>query len=134
MVKRCEIVIGLTQKDFPLNKLPGMTAKGEFSIGYSSRGEIMISKEIKTYFLPFQEGDTIGCGINFYDQTVFFTNNGIKSPFSFKLEFGDSVPREFYPTGGLKGVDCCVEFNFGKKSFDLNLEAEIALLQKLIQK
>jgi hypothetical protein len=70
-----ELIIGLSEKQFPLHKLPGMTKKSGFSIGYRLNGQIICNKAIIENAHPMKVGDVIGCGINYIQGHLFFTHN-----------------------------------------------------------
>lgn len=63
--QRGDLSVGLTDTNFPQNKLPGMTKQ---SLGYKSDGKLYHNKKPLTQIhLPILgSGDVIGCGINFY--------------------------------------------------------------------
>jgi hypothetical protein len=68
--------IGLCWENVPLNRLPGWETN---SFGYHADdgNSFCQSGTGKPYGPTFTTGDTVGCGINFIDSTVFFTKNGI---------------------------------------------------------
>lgn len=68
-----DIVIGLSEASLPLNKLPGATRKFGFSIGFKQAGEIMVNKCVQNIKHPIKVGDVIGCGVNYKNQSLFFT-------------------------------------------------------------
>ncbi|RIB03913.1 concanavalin A-like lectin/glucanase domain-containing protein [Gigaspora rosea] len=70
------IAIGFCTKSAELNKLPGC---GKDSWGYhSDDGNFFDCSEIEEPYGPtFKTGDTIGCCLDFRNNTVFYTKNGI---------------------------------------------------------
>lgn len=99
-----EVVIGLGKEDFPLNKLPGMTQKSGFNIGLDNNGHITCCKKVINTTIESKQGDILGLGINFFNNSVFFTHNGVKFPISFELEKLFDFPlnlNELYPIGGI---------------------------------
>ncbi|CAD7950055.1 unnamed protein product [Amoebophrya sp. A120] len=73
--ERGSIGVGLSGSDFLLNRQPGTEP---MSFGY--RGDegqkFLCSNQPEAYGPTFQAGDTIGCGVNWLDGTLFFTRNG----------------------------------------------------------
>ena len=61
-------------------------------------------------------GDTIGCGFDFADSSVFFTYNGMRLPPAFR---GVYLPRAQYDVYAAIGVEgkCEFEVNFGGDIF-----------------
>lgn len=74
--ERGDVSVGLSEIDFPRNKLPGCTKKGGVSIGYRTTGKVLMNKVHMETLMPFTTFDVVGCGINFYSKEVFFTHNG----------------------------------------------------------
>ncbi|CAG8555524.1 11172_t:CDS:2 [Paraglomus brasilianum] len=71
-----------------------------------------------TEFGPkFTTGDVIGCGINFFDGTAFYTKNGIHLGIAFR-----DVMGEFYPMIGLRSFLETVEANFGQDKFVFDID------------
>jgi len=109
------------------------------------------------YGPPFSTGDTVGCGVNFYTGSVFFTHNGRHLGTAFQLSPSEwskaaSDPREgmrhprarpidarvrLYPTVSLHSKGELVRFNFGAQPFQFDFASyastERALLEKQIQ-
>jgi len=70
------------------------------------------------YGPPFTTGDTVGCGINFFNGTAFYTKNGICLGEAFKeITLGD-----YYPMIGLRTKNECIEANFGETPFLFEIE------------
>lgn len=71
------------------------------------------SKSGKFYGPTFTTGDTIGCFLNFRQNTVFYTKNGVHLGFVLRDLKGILYPYvEFWSQGG------SVEVNFGHKKFE----------------
>ncbi|KAK0387185.1 hypothetical protein NLU13_5498 [Sarocladium strictum] len=74
----------------------------------------------KYYGQPFNAGDVIGCGVNFRDNTAFFTKNGARLH---KLDPFANISRgKLYPAISLKKAGEHVRANFGQTPFvyDIN--------------
>ncbi|CAG8466920.1 11257_t:CDS:10 [Diversispora eburnea] len=107
------IGLGLGLKDVLLDKMPGYHGDNGLIYIQHSRG--------KPYGPLFSEGDTIGCGVNFYDNTLFFTKNGVN------LAYKGIDHGEFFPMIGLITKEECIEANFGLRPFkyDISLHAKM---------
>ena len=68
------IMIGISEKEFPTNKLLGSSKK---SYAYKSDGKIFNAKTTGEDFGPkFERHDIIGCGLIMSKKQIFFTLNG----------------------------------------------------------
>ena len=111
--------IGFTDEHFKNSRQPGWEAN---SYGYhgddgnlyhgQGRGE--------TYAQGFTTGDTVGAGINYARQEIFFTRNGKVQPSIYK-----DVKSPLYPTIGLHSPNEKVEVNFGQRKFMYDVETFI---------
>ncbi|CAG8611585.1 9336_t:CDS:2 [Cetraspora pellucida] len=84
------------------------------------------------YSTTYGKGDIIGCCIDYYTRTVFFTKNGINLGIAFK-----NIPLcRFYPMVGLRYPGQMVEANFGKSpfAFDIQLYKSSACQKRNVQK
>ncbi|RIA94774.1 concanavalin A-like lectin/glucanase domain-containing protein [Glomus cerebriforme] len=98
-------------------KLPGWEPN---TFGYhGDDGKKFRSSYIKgnNYGPPFTTGDTIGCGINFFNKTAFYTKNGICLGEAF-----DEITLDYYPMIGLCTRNECIEANFGDTPFLFDIE------------
>ncbi|CAG8836550.1 24568_t:CDS:2, partial [Gigaspora margarita] len=106
------IGIGLSKPGTPLDRMPGW---GTGTIGYhGDNGRLYYERERGVNFGPlYTTGETVGCGINFFDNEIFFTKNGILlgKMVLFKLE------KKIYPTCGMASPNECVFVNFGTDPF-----------------
>uniref|UniRef100_A0A0G4G877 B30.2/SPRY domain-containing protein n=1 Tax=Chromera velia CCMP2878 TaxID=1169474 RepID=A0A0G4G877_9ALVE len=112
---RGSIVVGLADKTFLLNRQPGWEAN---SYGYRAEDgkKFISSNRGEPYGPPFTKGDTIGCGINYQKDSIFFTHNGVDLGRAGTL--GDS---EYFPTIGLHSPGEKCKFNFkGPFVFDID--------------
>ena len=66
----------------------------------------------------YAEGDTVGCGVNFLEKTVFFTLNGDMLGVAFKF-LKDTIP--LYPAIGLSQAGTEINANFGDQTFLFNI-------------
>ncbi|KAF9326647.1 hypothetical protein BG006_009945 [Podila minutissima] len=65
----------------------------------------------------FTTGDTIGCGVNFRDMSLFYTKNGAYLGVAFR-----DLKGPLYPTVGMRTVGEIVEANFGQQEFLFDIE------------
>ncbi|RIB18637.1 concanavalin A-like lectin/glucanase domain-containing protein, partial [Gigaspora rosea] len=64
-------------------------------------------------YLPlFSTGNTIGCCLNFKNNTAFYTKNGISLGIAFQ-----NLKGTLYPCVGLKSQGGSIEVNFGSRKF-----------------
>eukprot|EP00741_Cyanophora_paradoxa_P020800 tig00021312_g20079.t1 len=114
---RGAIAVGLSDRSFQVTRQPGWEP---YSFGYhgddgkkfhtSGRGEA---------FGPvFTTGDTVGCGLNFASQEVFYTKNGKMVGIAFR-----GVTGELFPTVGLHSPGESLSVNFGQLPFKFDLDA-----------
>ena len=111
------IAIGLARKAFPLiGKQPGWD---RFSYGYhGDDGNKYHQSGIGTAFGPsFSCGDTIGCGIDYINQSIFYTKNGdfIGTAFT-------HVSGALYPVVGVDSSDI-ISVNFGLSPFLFDVDS-----------
>lgn len=102
--------------------MPGFTTRSGSSYGYLSSGSIYTGKELLVNNLPkLETGSVIGCGINYLENTLFFTING-KFLENIEIQLSTDFGSEFYATASLLGPETKITFNFGKNDdfvFDL---------------
>ncbi|GBC05384.1 hypothetical protein RclHR1_00620024 [Rhizophagus clarus] len=82
------------------------------------------------YGPPFTTGDTIGCGINFFNKTAFYTKNGI----CLGEAFNEINLSDYYPMIGLRSRNECIEVNFGETPFVFEIEEYAKVIFKNAQK
>lgn len=68
-----DILIGLSDDQCPVFKLPGLSNGIGFSVGYKQNGQILESKKIMESGHALKEGDVIGCGVNYLEKRMFYT-------------------------------------------------------------
>ncbi|OII76821.1 SPRY domain-containing protein [Cryptosporidium andersoni] len=115
---RC--TIGIATRYYWTNREPGAD---KASIGY--RGEdgkkIVNGNRYESFGPSFGKGDTIGCGVDFNANSVFFTLNG--RFIGIATDVLDCV--DYYPTISLYHSQDIVYANFGSKNFAFHLKEYI---------
>eukprot|EP00300_Choanocystis_sp_HF-7_P003212 c12441_g1_i1.p1 GENE.c12441_g1_i1~~c12441_g1_i1.p1 ORF type:complete len:456 (+),score=110.89 c12441_g1_i1:59-1426(+) len=114
------IVIGLADDSFRLNRQPGWE-RGSY--GFQGNGrKFFDSAQGEPYARPFTTSDTVGCGLIFSRQELFFTKNGQH----LGVAFSGIEAAVLYPVVSLhsRGEEICA--NFGKVPFLFNLDKLIA--------
>ncbi|XP_057829376.1 ran-binding protein M homolog isoform X6 [Cryptomeria japonica] len=111
------VSIGFTDRQFKAGRHPGWEQN---SFGYHGDDGLVYRGQGKGEqfgFPTFTTGDTVGAGINYAAQEIFFTHNG---------KFLGSVPKDvivpLFPTIGLHSLNEKVEVNFGQRSFVYDIE------------
>lgn len=126
------VAIGLSTQFASLSQLPG-TEQNSYGF-HGSDGMKYHNNEPghgKAYGPTFTTGDVVGCGLNFADNSCFFTKNGHHLGVAFT-----DLPRgwELYPTVGLQSVGGMIDANFGQQPFVFDVEdmkKELGLLTQL---
>uniref|UniRef100_A0A0C9RRK1 TSA: Wollemia nobilis Ref_Wollemi_Transcript_18965_1607 transcribed RNA sequence n=1 Tax=Wollemia nobilis TaxID=56998 RepID=A0A0C9RRK1_9CONI len=114
------VSIGFTDSHFKTNRQPGWEPN---SYGYHGDDGLLYhgqGKGDRLNFPTFSTGDTVGAGINYASQEIFFTCNG-----KFLGRVVKDVKGPLYPTIGLHSQNEKVEVNFGQhgpRSFRYNIE------------
>jgi Ran-binding protein 9/10 len=72
------VAIGFADSELESDRLPGWD-KNSISYGYHGNDgrKLANGERSVNYAAQYTAGDVVGCGINFYDGTVYFTKNGI---------------------------------------------------------
>ncbi|CAG8602292.1 4487_t:CDS:2, partial [Acaulospora morrowiae] len=105
------IGIGFCTKTVDLNVMPGWR---ENSWGYHGDDGKFFCEGFGDLYGPlFTTGDTIGCYLNFANNTVFYTKNGV----NLGLAFRDLKGIILYPFVGLRSLGGSIEANFGHRKF-----------------
>uniref|UniRef100_A0A8H7NFI9 Protein SSH4 n=1 Tax=Bionectria ochroleuca TaxID=29856 RepID=A0A8H7NFI9_BIOOC len=78
---------------------------------------------------PFNQGDVIGCGVNFRENTAFFTRNGVKIGSAF-----DDLRGKLYPAISLKKPGESIRANFGQHPFVYNINDMVKEQREKIQR
>ncbi|KAF0512700.1 SPRY-domain-containing protein [Gigaspora margarita] len=124
------IGIGYCKSDVGLNTLPGWISD---SIGYhGDDGHLFCGRGNGKIFGPcYAAGDTVGCGINFFNKEIFFTKNGINigkgqfihfETYSYDYLINHELVGEMYPMCGMAINGECIVTNFGTKPFIFNID------------
>ncbi|CAH8680352.1 unnamed protein product [Schistosoma haematobium] len=116
------LALGVCSSRSSTNEWPGM----EFtSYGYHSNSGTIYhnSKELPISAPSFGESDIIGCGVNFVNNSVFFTKNGV---FVGPISAGKKLPHPVYPCIAFACPNCHVSVNFGHHKFAYNIGQYIA--------
>ncbi|EGG16412.1 hypothetical protein DFA_09447 [Cavenderia fasciculata] len=110
------IGIGLCTNSMAHSKLPGWERN---SYGYhGDDGNLFkCSGTGKHYGPTYTTGDTVGCCINFVNNTLFFTKNGVP----LGEAANDIKGLTLYPCVGLRTPQESVEANFGEKKFQFEI-------------
>lgn len=118
------IGIGLSADNVNINKLPGWD-----KLTYSYHGDdgciFCSSGAGQPYGPTFTTGDIIGCGVNFLDNTCFFTKNGHNLGLAFK-----DIQGNLYPTIGLQTPGQIIDTNFGQHPFEFDITDMIQGMKK----
>ncbi|KAF9371735.1 hypothetical protein CPB97_001758 [Podila verticillata] len=112
------ISIGIASKDLRKNLQVGWDLN---SWGYHSDDGFLYfgnSQQNIAFEFGYAEGDTVGCGVNFLEKTVFFTLNGDMLGVAFKF-LKDTIP--LYPAIGLSQAGTEINANFGDQTFLFNI-------------
>ncbi|CAH8633362.1 unnamed protein product [Heterobilharzia americana] len=111
------LALGVCSSRSSTNEWPGM----EFtSYGYHSNSGTVYhnSKELPVSAPTFGESDIIGCGVNFVNNSVFFTKNGV---FIGPISAGKKLPHPVYPCIAFACPNCHVSINFGHHKFAFDI-------------
>ena len=112
------IGIGLTAEGSALHRMPGWEYN---TIGYhGDDGKFFYEAYRGKKFGPlFKNNDIVGCGINFHDMSVFFTQNG-----KYLGVAKHNLPEmEYYPTIGVHSKYEMVQVNFGQDPFAFQIKS-----------
>mmetsp|Transcript_20295 Transcript_20295/g.33093 ORF Transcript_20295/g.33093 Transcript_20295/m.33093 type:complete len:408 (-) Transcript_20295:163-1386(-) len=114
------VAIGLSTTAFsPHDKMPGWDNEsygyhGDDGGIFHGRGDM-----IRHYGPSFGPGDTVGCGLDYALQKVFFVKNGEFLGYAFDVRRED-VEGGLFPTVGVD-TECPVFVNFGEYAFKFDL-------------
>lgn len=111
------IGIGFCTEKVSLSKLPGWEQE---SWGYhGDDGNIFCCQGTRKQYGPkFNTDDIIGCGVNFRNNTAFFTRNG----HHLGVACRDINKGKLYPVVGMKKAGEHIQVNFGQKGFFFDID------------
>ncbi|KAI3931792.1 hypothetical protein MKW98_012202 [Papaver atlanticum] len=112
-----QIAIGFSSENFKMRRQPGWEAN---SFGYHGDDGLLYRGHGKgeSFGPTFTAGDTVGGGINYASQELFFTKNGELIGTVYK-----DVKGPLYPTIAVHSQNEEVNVNFGQKPFVFDLKA-----------
>lgn len=84
----------------------------------------------KSYGPTFTTGDVVGCGIDYANQTAFFTKNGLFLGVAFKQV---DLSEPIYPCVGLRTPGEKVSVNFGQERFVFDIVQYVKVIQSSSQ-
>lgn len=110
------IGIGICTSIMPLTRLPGWERN---TFGYhGDDGNLFKGSGVgKVYGPTFTTGDVIGCCVNYIQNSLFFTKNGIPL-----AEATSDIKGTYYPCVGLRTPGEVVEANFGQSPYLFDFE------------
>ena len=118
--KEGDILIGLGEKDITEKCLSlGSTSR---SFGYHSKAKSHNNKKTNKYGEIYAKGDTIGCGVDLENKSIFYTKNGKFLDYAFKdinFEFGKGY---LYPSICMHTLNSQVVINFGNDNFKFDIK------------
>ncbi|XP_072969696.1 ran-binding protein M homolog [Typha angustifolia] len=127
-----QVAIGFTMEQFKMRRQPGWEVN---SYGYHGDDGYLYRGHGKgeAFGPTFTTGDTVGAGINYASQEIFFTKNG--KPVG---TVSKDIKGPFYPTIAVHSQNEEVTVNFGKQPFLFDIEAFISderlKLQSVVEK
>ncbi|XP_059631945.1 ran-binding protein M homolog [Cornus florida] len=112
-----KVAIGFTCEGYNMRRQPGWEAN---SYGYhGEEGKFFHGQgNVEDFAAKFEAGDTVGGGINYATQDLFFTRNGVIVGTVYK-----DVKVPLYPTVAVHSQNEEVSVNFGKEPFRFDLKA-----------
>ncbi|KAJ2388777.1 hypothetical protein GGI23_005983, partial [Coemansia sp. RSA 2559] len=112
------IGVGLSRAGLSVHRLPGWDIG---SWGYhGDDGHVFGGDGRGTGYGPrFTTGDTVGCGIDFVRQRIFFTRNGFFLGYAFGVI---DTSQDFFPCIGMRTPGEHVMANFGRKPFEFDID------------
>ncbi|CAI2184052.1 10232_t:CDS:2, partial [Funneliformis geosporum] len=82
------------------------------SWGYHGDGNVFFNFAGKPYGSKFTTGDTVGCCVNFRNNTVLYTRNGVNLGIAFR-----DLKNALYPCVGMMSQGGSIRENFGHTTF-----------------
>ncbi|KAI8838887.1 hypothetical protein BJ741DRAFT_600877 [Chytriomyces cf. hyalinus JEL632] len=121
--------MGLSARDVDLDRLPGWDPR---SYGYHGDDGFIFecTGKGRTFGPTYTTGDVVGCLVNYFDNTISFTKNGLMIGVAFK-NISPSVP--LHPTVGFRTPEECMEINFGFETpFKFDIDSYVLEAQQKI--
>ncbi|CAM8989204.1 unnamed protein product [Rhodiola kirilowii] len=111
-----QVAIGFTTDSFKKKRQPGWEAN---SFGYHGDDGVLYRGHGRgdPFGPTYTTGDTVGCGINYASQEIFFTKNGTEVGKTSK-----NIKDPLYPTIAVHSQNEEVSVNFGKEPFIFDLK------------
>lgn len=112
-----QVAIGYTNESFKMRRQPGWEQN---SYGYHGDDGLLYRGQGKgePFGPTFTTGDTVGGGINYASQEVFFTKNGVVVGTVYK-----DMKGSLFPTVAVHSQNEEVSVNFGKEPFVFDIKA-----------
>ena len=128
------VAVGIATESFHIHtRMPGWDSR---SFGYhGDDGGIFHSSGgmIERFGPTFGRGDTVGCGIDYVAQAIFFTLNGRFLGYGWKNIGVEFLHNDLYPVVGID-TNALIELNFGvTKPFQFDLTSFHQQHSKLIE-
>ncbi|KAJ2901247.1 Ran-binding protein 10 [Zalerion maritima] len=113
------VCVGFASRKVSINRAPGWETE---SWGYhGDDGNTFVAQNSGRDYGPrFTTGDTVGCGVNFRTNSIFFTKNGVDLGCAFH-DKRESL-AEIYPIVGMKKTGENIRANFGQFPFIFNID------------
>ncbi|KAI8637523.1 hypothetical protein BD408DRAFT_424408 [Parasitella parasitica] len=120
--------VGFCDSAHTLDKLPGASSG---SFGYHGQNGHIYQRNStgKLYGPSFAAGDVVGCGINFFNNTAFFTKNGVSLGCAFDAI---EVSSPLYPCVGLSTRGEKIAANFGQQEFAFDIVSYVKEQQRIL--
>ena len=117
--KENDLLIGIGEKDIPEKGIQlGLTT---YSYAYHSKGKSYNNKKNSKYGETYAKGDTIGCGVDFINKSIFYTKNGKFLDYAFKDVNFELNKGYFYPSICMHSLNIEVKLNFGIEDFKFDV-------------
>lgn len=115
--------VGFASGTASTNSLPGFERNtyGFFSDGRKSSGTISGEK----YGRSYHQNCIVGCCINFMEQSIFFTLNGVSQGIAFR---NVNTQIALYPAVGLSSEGESLEVNFGDEPFMFDFKTTVSVV------
>lgn len=127
------IAIGIATKNFSLHsRMPGWDAES-YAYHGDDGGIFHGNGSMSHHFGPsFGEGDTVGCGIDYVTQGIFFTLNGEILGYGWTGVETSFLKQELYPTVGVDS-NLPIECNFGERPFAFDLTSYLSIQMNTVK-